>query len=195
MNRKDLYNSFNEIDDDILERSEAATQRKKKPVWIKWGAVAACLCLIISGLFPMFNQTGASPFVLTAYAMNSNTVSAVVMQEGESVPVSMFETESGTQGFVFSYDNADSKQSSSISVMTEGPFPGVITEIIGLNLNKGKNYLFYIPAQTQDAPYTLMIPHTDNDTVYEFHISIDKTGDGYMATIEQIVTFEQKLMP
>jgi hypothetical protein len=37
MNRNDLYNSFNEIDDDILERSDAATGRRTKPVWLKWG--------------------------------------------------------------------------------------------------------------------------------------------------------------
>ena len=34
MNRDDLYRSFGELDDDILERSE----RKKRPMWIKWAA-------------------------------------------------------------------------------------------------------------------------------------------------------------
>lgn len=48
MNRKDLYQSMNQIDDDILERSEV---RKKKTtsVWLKWGAMVACLCLIFTG--------------------------------------------------------------------------------------------------------------------------------------------------
>ena len=46
MNRKDLYQSMNQIDDDILERSEVR-KKKKSSVWMKWGAVAACLCLVV----------------------------------------------------------------------------------------------------------------------------------------------------
>jgi len=45
VNRKDLYQSMNQIDDDILERSEGR-KKKKSSVWMKWGAVAACLCLV-----------------------------------------------------------------------------------------------------------------------------------------------------
>lgn len=52
MNRKDLYQSLNQIDDDILERSEVVVKRKKKPMWIKWGSMAACLATaIIVGIF------------------------------------------------------------------------------------------------------------------------------------------------
>ena len=36
MNRDDLYIGFNEVDDDILERSEEATQRKRSFTWLKW---------------------------------------------------------------------------------------------------------------------------------------------------------------
>lgn len=49
MNRKDLYRSFNEVDERILERSEAASRGKKKPAWLKWGAMAACLCMVVAG--------------------------------------------------------------------------------------------------------------------------------------------------
>lgn len=45
MNRKDLYCAFREVDDDILERSEAVVQSHKKAAWLKWGVLAACLCL------------------------------------------------------------------------------------------------------------------------------------------------------
>ena len=47
MNRKDLYHSFNEVDDDILERSETTEKKSKRPAWVKWGAMAACLCLVV----------------------------------------------------------------------------------------------------------------------------------------------------
>lgn len=42
MNSKDLYAAIGKVDDNILEQSEAA---KKKTGWLKWGAMAACLCL------------------------------------------------------------------------------------------------------------------------------------------------------
>ena len=45
MNEKDLYRSMNEIDNEVLERSETA----KKAPWVKWVALAACLCLVIGG--------------------------------------------------------------------------------------------------------------------------------------------------
>lgn len=62
MNRKDLYNGINEIDDDILERSETASKSKKKPTWLKWGAIAACLCLVVSIAIPvLFQQSPSTP--------------------------------------------------------------------------------------------------------------------------------------
>ena len=62
MNRKDLYNAVNEVDDDILERSETASRSKKKPVWLKWGAIAACLCLVVSIAIPvLFQQSPDTP--------------------------------------------------------------------------------------------------------------------------------------
>ena len=62
MNRKDLYNAVNEVDDDILERSETASGSKKKPVWLKWGAIAACLCLVVSIAIPvLFQQSPDTP--------------------------------------------------------------------------------------------------------------------------------------
>lgn len=54
MNSKDLYAAIGKVDDDILEQSETA---KKKTGWLKWGAVAACLCLIAGAfLWPKGHQ-------------------------------------------------------------------------------------------------------------------------------------------
>jgi hypothetical protein len=45
----ELYNAFQAVDDDILERSEAAAHGgKKKGEWLKWSAMAACLGLILT---------------------------------------------------------------------------------------------------------------------------------------------------
>ena len=56
MNRNDLFRSMEGIDDDILERSEQATGRKT--VWVKWAAMAACLCLVLSIAIPVLHFKG-----------------------------------------------------------------------------------------------------------------------------------------
>jgi len=59
VNRKDLYNGFNEVDDDILERSETASRKRMKTGWIKWGAIAACLAVVVIAGISMFSGNDA----------------------------------------------------------------------------------------------------------------------------------------
>ena len=213
------------IDDDLISDAVTYMPKKKSPVrWMKWVAVAACFCLVVGLSFPgLFKDPSIGglesnttitdakpqegfdyatnvgfPLVLTAYAMESdNNVSTALLQEGESVPVSLFETESNTKGFVFSYDITTAGQTSSVSVMTEGEFPGIIYEIAGLEMDKTKNYIYYIPEQSKTTPYSLMIPYSDivEDMVYEFHIIIEEDDTGYIATVDHIVTHERKTAP
>ena len=51
MNRNDLYNGFNEVDDDILERSEKASVSNVIPMRRRWpiALIAAILCLFLMG--------------------------------------------------------------------------------------------------------------------------------------------------
>ncbi|MBR4017527.1 MAG: hypothetical protein IKK11_06915 [Oscillospiraceae bacterium] len=213
------------IDDDLISDAVTYMPKKKSPVrWMKWVAVAACFCLVVGlsvpGLFKDPSVGGLEsnttitdakpeegfdyatnigfPLVLTAYAMESdNNVSTALLQEGESVPVSLFETESNTKGFVFSYNITTPGQTSSVSIMTEGEFPGIIYEIAGLEMDKTKNYIYYIPEQSKTTPYFLMIPYSDidDDMVYEYHIIIEENETGYIATVDHIVTHERKTAP
>ena len=48
MNRDDLYQSFCGVDDEILERSEAAGPARRRPAWVRWAALAACLALVLA---------------------------------------------------------------------------------------------------------------------------------------------------
>lgn len=48
MNTNDLFRAFEDIDDDILERSEATVSRRVSPAFRKWIALAACMVLVIS---------------------------------------------------------------------------------------------------------------------------------------------------
>ena len=212
------------IDDDLISDAVTYMPQKKSSVrWMKWVAVAACICLVIGLSFPgLFKDPSVGglesntiitdakpeeaesefgvlfPLVLTAYAVeNDNTVSTALLQEGESVPVSLFETDNGIKGFVFSYDITTPEQTSSVSIMTEGEFPGIIYEIAGIEMDKEKNYIYFIPEQSKTTPYFLMIPYSDieKDMVYEYHLIIEEDEHGYIATVDHVVTHERKSEP
>lgn len=49
MNKEQLFESMQGIDDAILTRSERPVQKKPHPAWVRWVAAAACLCLVLVG--------------------------------------------------------------------------------------------------------------------------------------------------
>ena len=72
MNSKDLCRAINGVDGDILERSEAATYvRKEKKKWLKWSAMAACLCLVIAGVV-IWKQIQPLPTKETGITVSEN---------------------------------------------------------------------------------------------------------------------------
>ena len=46
MNKKDLYNNSNKIDDALPERPET-TKKKRINIWIKCGIAAICFCIVV----------------------------------------------------------------------------------------------------------------------------------------------------
>ena len=44
----DLYTAVRAVNNDILERSETAFYGQKETGWLKWGAMAACVSLILT---------------------------------------------------------------------------------------------------------------------------------------------------
>ena len=61
MTREDLYEAINDLDNDILERSEAATRKQTaRDHILKYGAMAACLCIVVFGVFAAIQSWGAS---------------------------------------------------------------------------------------------------------------------------------------
>ena len=81
MNRKNLYRSFNEVDDYILERSESVVHRKKHSIWMKWWAIAACLCFIIIGV-TMWNETQIQPDNSTNTLLGADEIYPTIMVQG-----------------------------------------------------------------------------------------------------------------
>ena len=188
--------ALGEIDISYVEEvvNYKAASKQKRNLWKAMAACAAVILFVIS-IFPLLKrEEEVDGFVLVAYAAENNTIVENELQEGNRVPISFFEAEKGLKGFVFAYSKSNPKDVSSISVMTEGEFPGVIDEIVGLELDKDKNYTLYIPEQGKEFPYSFMIPYTDEaaNKVIFCYLLVEETENGYSAVIEKMEEFERK---
>ena len=58
MTRKTISDAITNISAEYIEKAADYTVAKKarKPVWVKWAAMAACLCLVVSLAIPMLNN-------------------------------------------------------------------------------------------------------------------------------------------
>ena len=52
MKKEELFNIIGEVDEQKVIAAGMAmnTKKKSRPVWVKWGAMAACLCLVVVGV-------------------------------------------------------------------------------------------------------------------------------------------------
>jgi hypothetical protein len=67
---EEIYKAIGNVDDELLERYEAHQKpASKKMVWIKWGAVAACACIVTVGALTLGNNGPArdNPAIVSSY--------------------------------------------------------------------------------------------------------------------------------
>ena len=58
MNRDNLIDSIGKIDDDMVQKLEVLRmEKKKKSSWLKWSAMADCLCLVVAGAYLTHNPS------------------------------------------------------------------------------------------------------------------------------------------
>ena len=61
MKREKFCELLGEINENYVKEAETI-KKAKKPVWVKWGAMAACLCLVVVGaVLPMTNNDTPMP--------------------------------------------------------------------------------------------------------------------------------------
>ncbi len=66
-----ITNAMNHIDDGIIVGAERKAKIARKPTWTKWVAVAACLTLIVSGVFALIKPTeDVSTNTIVAFDVN-----------------------------------------------------------------------------------------------------------------------------
>ena len=62
MNGKELLEAMSHVDDRFVHEAEHGTIPKGNVVpWMKWAAVAACLCLILLGAYNLYGLAGQGP--------------------------------------------------------------------------------------------------------------------------------------
>ena len=201
-----IVNAMEYIDDNLVSNAVTYVPKKRKQ-WMNWKAFAACAAVIaiVIGVIPFLNNgTNAPdniPFVLTAYAAGiDNTVSAVEMKEGESIPVTFFEANNGVKGFVFSHRATTPQNHVSLSIMTDGSQIAIgqqIEAINGLELSKENIYVFYIPKQDQPAPYSVPLTMEDeaSNTLALLNVVIEETAEGHTARIDSFTIYEKTTKP
>lgn len=61
MTTKKFSEAMNYMDDDIISEAINYKHEKKKNIWLKWGTMAACLCLVIAGSTILWRQNIGTP--------------------------------------------------------------------------------------------------------------------------------------
>ena len=79
-----LYNSITNIDDKYIQEA-LASKKRKKPAWFKWGAIAACFCLVCVSAIAVPNLLIAIPNTLNGESAPDNGQAPI--QEGKPTPI------------------------------------------------------------------------------------------------------------
>lgn len=59
MTKESLFLAFDAVDEAMVADAAAAAEKKKSPRWLRWGAAAACICLLAAGGMTLFNRPGS----------------------------------------------------------------------------------------------------------------------------------------
>ena len=83
MKKEELFNIIGEVDEQKVAAAGIAmnTQKKSRPLWLKWGGMAACLCIVVVGVFFINNVEPTYQIALTYNEVSS------VMSGGTPVSV------------------------------------------------------------------------------------------------------------
>ena len=135
MNIENIHDALNLLDDDMIEAVEQLRNEKsqsinkyKKGTWIRWVAMAACLCLVVGSYyltdgFGLLSHKGANSDSLKGESSNGTPDYG----EGEATgTVTENDSEDGTDVT----DDMSSKKESSLSEK-----PSVLVEILAWNEN------------------------------------------------------------
>ncbi len=99
MNAKKFSDAMSELDTKYVNEALNYKKKAKKPIWVKWGAIAACLCLMIpltafavdiiqyNAAVDYLNSLGIAVEDLSDYSHKEIKEAAKTIDAGESNPL------------------------------------------------------------------------------------------------------------
>ena len=87
MNKEQIFEAIGDIDEQYIHEAQVAVKRKTRPVWVKWGAVAASVCLACVGGVIAYNisESLAPEWVGDHYGTYAITTSRVAWTDEAAV--------------------------------------------------------------------------------------------------------------
>lgn len=76
MNKEKLYSAIGTVDEELLQRSEQSVKKTAGSKWLKWGAIAASLCLAVIFAVVLMNPQANEPI----------DVSPTIDEDGVTIP-------------------------------------------------------------------------------------------------------------
>lgn len=81
MSKDKIIDSLGRIDEDMIERVDALRRERRISSWVKWGALAACLCIVASLAIPaVFNRPAEMPNEAASPAAGPPTITVNEMR-------------------------------------------------------------------------------------------------------------------
>ena len=77
-----MAKAMTHIDDELVSGAAINTKTKKKSLWLKWGAMAACLCLVVFGVMT-WNDTQVNLDNAGNTLMGADEIYPTVMVQGQ----------------------------------------------------------------------------------------------------------------
>lgn len=84
--KKNKLDTIGYVDDQFVEKADKYTGSKKKSAWVKWGTIAACLCLVVGviAMIPHFEKEQNDPQI----GQNDPQLGEIVLSDKTTAKVS-----------------------------------------------------------------------------------------------------------
>ena len=87
MKNERIYKAIGDAEDKLLEGCEVRPRvAKRQPLWVKWGAVVACACLVAVGAFALGQHPLAAknPAIISSYVTDQPEAMYAAPENGEA---------------------------------------------------------------------------------------------------------------
>ena len=172
MNAKKFSDAMSELDTKYVDEALNYKKKAKKPIWVKWGAIAACLCLMIpltafavdiiqyNAAVDYLNSLGIAVEDLSDYSHKEIKEAAKTIDAGESNPLTE-EILSLIPGNKEPLDTPTQVTSEQIKELTPTMTREDVLSLLGDTQDVGSGIYIYL--YEVDQQYLLRIPFASDE--------------------------------